>query len=212
MTPVEKKAIARLQDAADQIVDTDSGEQVFKYLFTHGRLRDIEQKSNTWMSQSFADQARIEWGTGSQGDELRNQLYFGEVDEEFAKKHRLLHEMGHLAMIDPDKMVRGASFDLSESMRRIREYSRTGLGMTALGSSSLYSGRLEVMRHHEDAAELFGMLTHNEERYRRFMNFVQDDRPGAVQEKNKHGIVTLSRENARVVNRQVRIVHEQANR
>lgn len=196
--------VARLQNAANRIGDTDSGEDVLGGLYAAGRLRDIQEDPTTWMSRSRATEGKIWWGTGAEGPQGLHDRYYGQITEEFAKTHRLLHEMGHLAMIQPNTLVVGEAFDFYETLDKIRARNAHKLGLSAL--ASIYG---QERKPHEDAAELFGMLTHDENRYRAYMQFVQNESPGAVRLKANHGIATVSASDAHLLDYQLRTVHEQ---
>lgn len=200
---------ARLQDAADQIGATDTGENVFGGLYATGRLRDIQEDPTTWQSSSSAARGTIQWGIGAEGHWRLDNIYFGQVDEEFAKTHRLLHELGHLSMLrssGPDSGTAiGKAFDFYETLKNIRSRNDYRLGLSAL--ASIHYG--QEMKPHEDAAELFGMLAHNESRYRAYMQFVQNENPRVVRLKANHGIATVSASDARLLDYQLRVVHEE---
>lgn len=198
--------VARLQSAADKIGNTDTGENVLGGLYAVGRLRDIQEDPATWDSSSRASEGKIRWGIGAEGSWRLENIYYGQgITEEFAKTHRLLHEMGHLAMILPNSLVVGKAFDFYETLGRIRAKNAHRLGLSALASYHYGQER----KPHEDAAELFGMLTHDENRYRAYMQFAQNESPGAVSLKANHGVATISDSDARLLDYQLRTVHEE---
>lgn len=199
--------IARMQNVADRIGGTDTGADVLAGLYAKGRLRDIEENPNTWVSKSRPSEGRIWWGTGDMGPQSLHDMHYGQVDENFARTHRLLHEMGHLAIIQPNGSVVGEAYDLYETLDNIRTRNVRNLGMSAIAAHATYSRN---MKPHEDAADLFGMLTQNENRYRAFMQFVQNDSPGIVKLKANHGIATISNHDAQLLDHRLRTVHHQA--
>ena len=197
--------VSRLQNTANQIGDTDSGEAIFAGLYAAGRLRDIKEDPTKWGSSSRASEGTIIWGTGLMGPQLLEDVMFGNVDEPFAKTHRLLHEMGHLTMIQSNEKVVGKAFDLYETLDIIRAKNTRILGLSAIASRFYTQNRAP----HEDAAELFGMLTHDEDRYRAYMRFMKNDSPGMITEKARHGVATISSSEAQLLDRQLRSVHEE---
>ena len=185
---------------------------MFKGLFRAGRLRDIEEIYSTWISESRAEEGWVQWGKGPLGNEPLNRLHYnpdGLVTEQFASTHRLLHELGHLSMIDPDRMVRGDALLLAEAMQAVRAKTRSRPGMSAVGSWVSYATH---RKPHEDAADLFGMLTHSEAIYVNYMQFLQNDREWAVVVKSRNGVATIGNRTAHTVDYLLRRVHDRITR
>lgn len=210
MIETDPAKVARLQQAGEQLSGTSSGEDVFGGLYASGRLRDIEVNPAGWVSRSNAIKGKVFWGVGPQGQQLIDKLLFGPTSEQQANQHRLLHELGHLAIIDRDGRVRGRNLEFIELLDNIRSRSggKLGLSAIALVSPSSHLNRSVDMKPHEDAADLFAILTRDEERYKSYLRYLQKDQPSVVEKKTSYGIATISPADARSVDRQLRAIHE----